>query len=293
MRGILLAGGMNSRLRPASLAVPKSLMPVWDAPMIYHSLCALMAAEARDILLITAPQWVDAHRRLLADGADWGVRISYAAQPKPAGIVDAYRLGADFLGGARSALALCDNIFDGAGFQSAARREALRDGGLWRGATIFVKEVENPGRFGVAVLGARGRVDSLEEKPENPKSKWVATGFYLCDGDAAEMARTQAPSGRGELEITDLLRGYMRRGDLRASRLRANAEWFDAGSPEDLLRASHYIGEKRKGGAVMGSPELTALRKGWISRKQFRALAGKLGDCDYARKILRAGVGFC
>ena len=292
MKGILLAGGLNTRLRPASLAAPKSLMPVWDAPLIYHPLCALMAGGAREILVIAAPEWLAAHKRLLGDGDAWGIRIAHAPQRRPAGIADAYRVGAKFLSGERSALALCDNIFLGAVFERAAHRAAERDGGEWTGATIFVKEVADPSRFGVARLAGPNKVVALDEKPSEPESGWAVTGFYICDGDAAEMASHQRPSERGELEITDLLRSYMRRGDLRATKLGGDVEWLDAGTPDDLALATRMISERRKGGKVLGSPELTALRRGWISRKAFRDSVGKLGDCDYARRVLKDGVGF-
>ena len=292
MRGILLAGGLNTRLRPATLAAPKSLMPVWDAPLIYHPLCALMGAGAREILVIASPEWVGAHRRILGDGSAWGLRISHMAQRKPLGIADAYRIGGDFLRGGRSALALCDNLFLG-GFERTARQAALRENGNWRGAAIFVKEVADPRRFGVAVLGKGGRVLDLEEKPKHPKSSWAATGFYLCDGEATRMARELSPSARGELEITDLLRGYMERGELRAAKLGKNTEWFDAGTPDDLARATNHVGERSGGvggsGKVFGSPELTALRMGWMGAKSFRDSLAKLGNCDYARRVLRAG----
>ena len=288
MRGILLAGGLNTRLRPATLAAPKSLLPVWDTPLIYHPLCALMTAGAREILTIAAPMWLSAHKRLLGDGSAWGLRISYAAQSRPQGIADAYRIGRRFLGGENSALALCDNIFAGSGFDSAVRRAAERGEKRGGGATVFVKEVADPRRFGVATLAPGGRVADLTEKPRRPLSRWAATGFYLCDGDAPGMAARQKPSARGELEITDLLRGYMLRGDLRAAKLTGGVEWFDAGTPEDLARASHYVSSRR--GRVLGSPELTALRRGWISPKAFRAALAGLGDCDYARRVLKAGA---
>ena len=284
MRGILLAGGLNTRMRPASLAAPKSLMPVWDSPLLYHSLCALMRAGARDILTIAAPEWLAAHRKLTGDGAQWGLRISFAAQKHPRGIADAFRIGRDFVSGGSSALALCDNIFIGAEFERAVRRSAA---GLRKGAVIFLKRVADPRRFGVAVLDSAGRVSDLAEKPRRPLSSWAATGFYLCDGSACEMAARQQPSARGELEITDLLRGYMVRGDLRAARLGARVAWFDAGTPGDLLRASACVSSRR--GAPPGSPELTALRNGWISRRAFRGELGRLGDCDYARRVLKAG----
>ena len=292
MRGILLAGGLNTRLRPASLAAPKSLMPVWDSPLIYHPLCALMACGAREILTIAAPQWLAAHKRLLGDGSAWGIRVSYAAQRRPAGIADAYRLGAKFLAGGRSALALCDNIFFGAAFERAAHRVAERDGGEWGGATVFVKEVEDPRRFGVATLTGAGKVANLVEKPANPESHWAVTGFYICDGEAAEIAARQSPSERGELEITDLLRVYARRGELRATKLGDDVEWLDAGTPEDLALACRMVSERRKGGKVLASPELAALRRGWISRGDFRETVEKLGNCDYAKRVLRDGIGF-
>ena len=293
MRGILLAGGLNTRMRPASLAAPKSLMPVWDSPLLYHSLCALMHAGARDILTIAAPEWLAAHRKLVGDGAQWGLRIRFAAQKHPRGIADAFRVGRDFVSGESSALALCDNIFIGAEFERAVKQSAarLRQGEAGEvgavGAVIFLKRVADPRRFGVAVLDSSGRVSDLTEKPRRPLSSWAATGFYLCDGAACEMAARQKPSARGELEITDLLRGYMTRGDLRAAKLGAGVSWFDAGTPGDMLRASACVSAWR--GAPPGSPELTALRNGWISRRAFRRELERLGDCDYARRVLKAG----
>ena len=204
MRGILLAGGLNTRMRPASLAAPKSLMPVWDSPLLYHSLCALMHAGARDILTIAAPEWLAAHRKLTGDGAQWGARIQFAAQKHPRGIADAFRIGRDFVSGGSSALALCDNIFIGAEFERAVRQSAA---GLRKGAVIFLKRVADPRRFGVAVLDSAGRVSDLTEKPRRPLSSWAATGFYLCDGSACEMAARQQPSARGGVGDNGLAAG--------------------------------------------------------------------------------------
>ena len=291
-RGILLAGGLNSRLYPATLAAPKSLLPVGDAPMIYRPLCALMAAGVRDILIITAPRWADAHRRLLGDGGGWGLRFQYAAQPRPLGIADAYRVGRKFVGGKSTALALCDNIFFGSGFESAARRAATQESG----ATVFLKQVPDPERFGVATLDAGGRIVSLAEKPRRPASDWAATGMYFFDGAATGIATGLRPSARGELEITDLLREYVRRGSLRAEdglraeKLGRGVAWFDAGTPESLIAAGRVALRRGKSPktAGEGSPELSALRNGWIGRKEFRSVLGKLGDSPYARRVSAA-----
>ena len=287
-KGILLAGGLNSRLYPATLATAKSLLPVYDRPLIYYPLTTLMQADIREILIIAAPQHLEAHRTLLGGGEQWGARFSYLAQEQPRGIADAFVVGRDFVGGHSSALLLADNIYCAADMprllaEAAERRE---------GATVFAVRVADPRAFGVAEFDGEGRVIGLEEKPSAPKSPFAVTGCYFYDGDAADIAAALKPSARGELEITDLNREYLRRGKLRVCALGEDAAWFDAGSPESLLDAANFVcaAQKKKNSAV-ACPEETAWRNGWIDADNLHRLAATMDKTDYGRRLRELAEG--
>ena len=285
-RGIILAGGVNSRLLPLTFAVAKSLLPVYDKPMIYYPLCSLMAAGIRDILIITAPQSRAAHRRLLGGGGQFGVRFAYATQAQPRGIADAFRIGRRFIGGAPCALALADNIFCGGDESELAgvwRRAAADDG-----ACVFAYAVADAERFGVVEFDRSGRALSLEEKPAKPKSPYAVTGLYFYDSRVCDWAATMSPSPRGELEITDLNRLYLRQGDLKVMRLNKKTRWFDAGAPDSLARASDFVRRHQsRHGVIVAAPEEVAYRQGWITRRQLIAQTKTLGATDYAAHLTR------
>lgn len=278
MRAILLAGGSNSRLYPATLATPKSLLPVYDKPLAYYSLSILMLAGAREILVVSSPAGLEAHRRLLGDGEAFGVRFSYAEQSHPRGIADALLVGEDFIGGAAVALALSDNIFYGGGIGAAL--EAAATGGA--GATVFAYEVARPQDFGVIEFDSQGRALSIEEKPAKPKSRYAVPGLYFYDSRAVEFTRALSPSPRGELEITDLNREYLRRGELRAAILRRGVAWFDTGTPDGLAEAGEFVRvvQKRQG-LFIACPEEIAWRNGWIDSERLSRRAEELQKTPY------------
>jgi glucose-1-phosphate thymidylyltransferase len=282
VKGIILAGGTGTRLHPITLAVSKQLMPVYDKPMVYYPLSTLMAAGIREILVITTPTDEAQFRRLLADGSQWGIEISYAAQPRPEGLAQAFVIGADFIGDDTVALILGDNIFFGTGLGTALQR--LTD---VRGGHIFAYHVSNPSAYGVVEIGQDGQVLSIEEKPEHPRSQYAMCGLYFYDNDVVEIARGLAPSARGELEITDLSRSYLRRGDLSVTVLPRGSAWLDTGTVEGLMNASQFVHviEARQGHKI-GCVEEVAWRAGWIDDDQLLALAGALdlsGYGDYLR----------
>ncbi len=277
-KGIILAGGTGSRLWPITRAVSKQLLPIYDKPMIYYPLSTLMLARIRDILIITTPHEQVLFQSLLGDGSQWGLSFSYAAQPQPEGLAQAYVIGRDFLGAAPSALVLGDNIFHGDGLVEKLRHADARE----TGATVFGYHVRNPERYGVAELAPDGRVVSVEEKPAVPRSNYAITGLYFCDAEATTIAARLAPSSRGELEITDVIGEYLRRDALHLDLLGRGYAWLDTGTCESLLEASSYVEtlEKRQGLKV-AVPEEIAWREGWIPDDALMELADDLGRSDY------------
>jgi glucose-1-phosphate thymidylyltransferase len=282
-RGIVLAGGFGTRLHPLTLTVSKQLLPIYDKPMIYYPLTTLMLAGVRELLLISTPTDLPQFERLFGDGSQWGIKLSFAEQPKPEGIAQSLIIGERFLDGAHPALVLGDNLFYGRELAPLTRAAAARDSG----ATIFAHRVRNVSDYGVIGFDASGRPDSIEEKPEAPKSSFAVTGLYFYDADASEIVRSLKPSPRGELEITDLNREYLRRGTLEVAMLGRGAAWLDTGTPEALLQAAHFVQtiEERQG-LKIACPEEVAWRMGWIDDSQVERLAAPLAKSTYGRYLL-------
>ncbi len=283
MRGIILAGGSGTRLHPMTLAMSKQLLPVYDKPMIYYPLSTLMLAGIREVLIISTPEDTPAFQRLLGSGAQWGLSLSYAVQPKPEGLAQAYIIGAEFVAGQPSALVLGDNIFYGHGLPGIFKNASAR-----AGATVFGYRVSDPERYGVVEFDPEGRAISLEEKPQKPKSNWAVTGLYFYDGKAPELAAAVRPSPRGELEITDLNRMYMEAGTLKAEKLGRGYVWLDTGTPASLLEAAEYVRaiEQRQGQRIACLEEI-AYRSGWIGQAEMRAASRKLAKSGYGRYLLQ------
>jgi glucose-1-phosphate thymidylyltransferase len=283
MKGIILAGGTGTRLYPLTAVVSKQLLPVFDKPMIYYPLSTLMLAGIRDILIISTPRDKPLFERLLGDGADLGLKFSYAAQVEPRGLADAFIVGRDFVGDDRVALILGDNIFHGHGLPEQLLKATARG----TGATVFGYVVKNPELYGVVELDEHGRAISIEEKPKQPKSNIAVTGLYFYNNDVIDVAATLKPSGRGELEITDVNRAYLDRGELYVEVLGRGYAWLDTGAHDTLIEASHFVHilEQRQGLRI-ACPEEIALRLGYITREHFGTLAQRCASSGYGEYLL-------
>jgi len=283
-KGIILAGGLGSRLHPATLVTSKQIMPVYDKPMIYYPLSVLMLAEIRDILVISTPRDTPTFRQLLGDGANWGMSISYAVQETPRGLADAFLVGERFLSGDPVALVLGDNIFYGHALTELLGNARRSD----RGAVIFAYRVSDPERYGVVEFDAQGRALSLEEKPEVPKSDWAITGLYFYDSTVVDIAKTIKPSGRGELEITDVNRRYLESGTLSVERLGRGFAWLDTGTCDSLLEASEFVRAiERRQGLKIACLEEIALSNGWIGSERVAAIGHSMRTTPYGQYLLQ------
>ncbi len=284
MKGIILAGGSGTRLYPITYAVSKQLLPVYDKPMVYYPLGTLMLAGIRDILVISTPHDSSAFQHLLGDGSKWGVNLSYAVQPSPDGLAQAFIIGREFIGESPCALVLGDNIFYGHGLTEKLKAAAAR----LNGASVFACQVSDPERYGVVNLDSDGRATAIEEKPKSPKSNWAVTGLYFYDNSVVEIAGTLKPSARGELEITDLNDRYLKQNTLNVEKLGRGYAWFDTGTYDSLAEATQFVQtiEKRQGQRI-SVPEEIAYLNGWISKAQLAELGQVLGKSSYGSYLLR------
>jgi glucose-1-phosphate thymidylyltransferase len=284
VKGIILAGGSGTRLHPMTRGISKQLIPIYNKPLLYYPLSSLMLAGVRDILIITTPHEQDGFKRLLETGSDFGLRIRYAVQPSPDGLAQAFTIGREFIGTDRVALALGDNIFYGAHFTDSLRAAAARE----HGATVFGYQVSDPERYGVVHFDAAGRAIGIEEKPAHPKSSFAVTGLYFYDNAVVDIAANLRPSARGELEITDVNRTYLERGQLCVERLTRGVAWLDTGTHESLVQAANYVQaiEERQG-LMIGCPEEIAYRLGYISRADLQRQGSRMKGSAYGRYLLR------
>jgi glucose-1-phosphate thymidylyltransferase len=288
MKGILLAGGSGTRLHPMTLATSKQLLPVYDKPMVYYPLTVLMLAGIRDILVISTPVDLPQFRRLFGDGSQFGLSISYAEQPSPDGIAQAFTIGADWIAGEPCALVLGDNMIFGDHLSLLLQNAAARG----EGATVFAYQVRDPERYGVVNFDADGRALDIEEKPAHPKSNWAVTGLYFYDRHVTEYAAALKPSDRGELEITDLNRAYLQAGQLHVERLGRGCAWLDAGMPDSLLQAATFVQTiQSRQGLLVGCPEEVAYRMGFIDADQLRRQAAAIGKTELGRFLRELADG--
>jgi glucose-1-phosphate thymidylyltransferase len=288
MKGIILAGGSGTRLHPATLAINKQLIPVYDKPMIYYPLSVLMMAGIRDILIISSPDHIDSYKRLFGDGSGWGLNISFAIQPKPDGLAQAFTIGEEFIGDDNVALVLGDNIFFGAGLSDLLAKARERK----EGATVFAYEVDDPERYGVVELATDGHAISLEEKPLHPKSRFAVTGLYFYDNKVIDCAKSLQPSARGEYEITDLNRIYMEKGALFVEKMSRGYAWLDTGTHDSLLEAGEFVRViQHRQGTNIACIEEIAYENGFISREKLIEYGNHYSKTAYGRYLLKVAEG--